>query len=188
MLEKIRAIVFIVVLGGICTGFLVAADNFTGPKILRNQELKLKKKVLEACMLPYDDQNIDAVFNSSITQKEAGGRIFYLAKTGEIAFLVEGSGVWGPIRVLIAFKNDRTTIHGLSIVHQEETPGLGGRISEDEFLKSFSGRKMVPVLKITAAGKAAGENEVDGITGATMSVAALETILNNSLSILEQCK
>ncbi len=41
------------------------------------------------------------------------------------------------------------------------------------------GKKIFPELRITRAGKAKGENEVDGLTGATLSCNAFEEILNS---------
>ncbi|MCK5118228.1 MAG: FMN-binding protein, partial [Candidatus Latescibacteria bacterium] len=63
----------------------------------------------------------------------------------------------------------------------EETPGLGGRIADKEFLDLFKEKSIVPMLKILAPGKANAVNEVDGITGATLSCNALAEILNSQL-------
>jgi major membrane immunogen (membrane-anchored lipoprotein) len=45
-------------------------------------------------------------------------------------------------------------------------------------LDSFKNKTLVPDLLITSPGKATDNNEVDGITGATMSCKAFEAILN----------
>ena len=45
-------------------------------------------------------------------------------------------------------------------------------------LDKFSGKKIVPELKITLPGKAGAENEVDGVTGATLSSKAFERMIN----------
>ena len=76
---------------------------------------------------------------------------------------------------------DLKTIKGIIIIHQEETPGLGGRIAEADFLDRFETKKVFPRLTIQPPGKASGNNEVDGITGATLSCKAFEEILNREI-------
>ena len=68
-----------------------------------------------------------------------------------------------------------------SIIRQEETPGLGGRIAESDFLGRFETKEVFPRLIIQSPGKASGNNEIDGITGATLSCKAFEEILNSEI-------
>ena len=82
---------------------------------------------------------------------------------------------------MIAIKPDLKTIKGITIIHQAETPGLGGRIAEPEFLDRFKGKDVFPSLMIERPGKANKNNEVDGITGATLSGKAFERILNREI-------
>ena len=87
---------------------------------------------------------------------------------------------------------DMKTIKGITIIHQEETPGLGGRIAETDFLDRFKAKKVLPKLIIQPPGKASRNNEVDGITGATLSCKAFEAILNSEIkkyvSIIKETK
>jgi Na+-transporting NADH:ubiquinone oxidoreductase subunit C len=89
--------------------------------------------------------------------------------------------LWGPIHGIVALLADLKTIKGITIIHQEETPGLGGRIAETDFLDKFKAKKVFPRLIIQPPGKAVAENEVDGITGATLSCKAFEAILNSEI-------
>jgi len=41
-------------------------------------------------------------------------------------------------------KLENIIIIGICIIHQEETPGLGGRMAEKEFLNPFRNKKMSP--------------------------------------------
>ena len=45
--------------------------------------------------------------------------------------------------------------------------------------RQFKGKKFFPELRIQSPGKASGDNEVDGISGATLSCNALEVMLNS---------
>lgn len=84
---------------------------------------------------------------------------------------ISGSGYNGPIDAILALENDMTTIAGLAITDQSETPGLGARIEEPAWLAQFPGTRVsdsAGELRFAVARGASGnEYEVDGITGAT---------------------
>ena len=67
----------------------------------------------------------------NINTKKLGEKDFYVTSGGDVAFEISGSGLWGPIRGIVAVLPDMKTIKGITIIYQEETPGLGGRIGED---------------------------------------------------------
>ena len=179
MKEKISMIVFILVLGAVLTSALVAMENYTKDRIAANKAHKINTRVLSALGIPYvEGEAFDKNFKENVTEKEIDGKKFYL-QDGNVAFQIKGTGLWGPITGVLALESNLKTIKGLTIIHQEETPGLGGRISEKGFLDSFKGKNLSPKLKITKPGKARGDNEVDGITGATLTSNAFERIVND---------
>ncbi len=191
MKEKIKMIVFVLVLGSVLTAALVSVDAFTDPYIKANTRKKLQESILKAADIAFTDETLDEVFSKEMEGRlfpeslqikgaeEEDKKKFYVTKAGDYIFEYRGSGLQDEIYGAIAFKSDLVTIKGVTIVSQKETPGLGGRISERQFLDRFMGRKIFPQLRITKAGKAKGENEVDGMTGATLSCNAFEQILNS---------
>jgi Na+-transporting NADH:ubiquinone oxidoreductase subunit C len=175
-------ILFILILGSVLTTALVSVDNYTREPIARNKAKKLRKSILESLGVSYTKDSIDETFTESVETKEHEKIRFYQAKTsGDIAFEINGMGLWGPIHGTIALTPDLERIRGISIIHQEETPGLGGRIAEADFLGRFETKKISPGLIIQSAGKASGDSEIDGITGATLSCKAFEEILNSEI-------
>jgi Na+-transporting NADH:ubiquinone oxidoreductase subunit C len=180
MKEKISMLVFVLILGAILTSALVAVDSYTATRIERNKTFKVKMRVLDALDIPYTKDDVEEKFSENVTTKEVKGVTFYTSQDGNTAFQISGSGLWGPVHGILALLPDlkSPTIKGISIIHQEETPGLGGRIAEEDFLDKFRGKKISPELIIQPPGKANGENEVDGITGATLSSKAFERIIN----------
>ncbi|MCK5327251.1 MAG: FMN-binding protein [Candidatus Latescibacteria bacterium] len=181
MKEKIKLIVFVVVLGSILTTALVAVDDYTAPIIEANMLIKTRMSVLEALNIPYTTEAVNETFTRYVQTEVKQGKAFYVSNTGAIAFEFSGSALWGPLHGVVALLADLETIQGLIIIQQEETPGLGGRIADKEFLDLFKEKSIVPMLKILAPGKANAVNEVDGITGATLSCNALAEILNSQL-------
>jgi len=190
MKEKISMIVFVLILGGVLTAALVAVDHYTEPRITKNKASKRKIRVLSALDIslgiPHTVDNVEDKFPENVEEreveeKEIGKKIFYVSKAGDIAFEITGKGLWGNITCVMAVAApDYETLKGIAIIHQEETPGLGARIAEKAFLDTFRGKKLLPQLTILPASKKAeGDNEVDGITGATFTGKAFEEILNS---------
>ncbi len=179
MKARILMIVFILMLGAILTSALVAVDNYTADRIKKNKEFKVKMRVLDALGIQYTKDNVEERFSQSVKVREIRGKTFYISQDGDVSFEINGSGLWGPIQGILAMSSDLGMIRGISIIHQEETPGLGGRIAEREFLDTFRGKSISPEIRVQPPGKASGENEVDGITGATLSSKAFERIIND---------
>lgn len=102
---------------------------------------------------------------------------------------VEGKGLWGPIYGYVALSDDLNTIFGTNFDHDGETPGLGAEINTDWFQEQFIGRKIFDesgyfISLIVVRGKADPEslNEVDGVSGGTITSKALEAMLLDCLS------
>ena len=196
MKSKISMILFVLILGSSLTTALVTVDNITREPIARNKIKKLQKGILSSLSIEYGENDPNEIFSANvetIISKGDEAKKFYRSKTsGNIAFEIHGMGLWGPIHGTIALTPNLQKIHGISIIHQEETPGLGGRIAEAEFLNRFKGKCITEGLTIESPGKALADNEVDGITGATLSCNEFEIILNNEIikyvSIIKESK
>jgi len=184
MKDRIMMVVFVIVSGTILTGALVYVSAATTPIIERNAAVRLKKNVLLALAIPtgQTDAEIEQTFAASVEERPSGGRAFFAAKsTGDLAFEYTGSGLWGPITGAIAVSRDLATIKGLTVFHQEETPGLGSRITEPAYLRQFQGKSFQSGLKLVPPGKGTTEDTIDAITGATMTCNAFIKILNDNL-------
>lgn len=178
MKEKISMIIFILVLGNILTLILVSVNYYTKPIIVKNEIMKLRMRILGALNISHTKSNEEKIFFENIDIKEKNGKKFYFSKKNDLAFEFSGAGLWGPIEGVIALMKDMQSIKGLTIIRQEETPGLGGRIAEIEYLDKFKNKKFFPELKLLPPGDAKKENEIDSITGATMTSEAFLKIIN----------
>jgi Na+-transporting NADH:ubiquinone oxidoreductase subunit C len=183
MKDRIMMLVFVIVTGTILTTALVLVNGFTAPIIERNSDLRLKRNILAALGIPASaaDADVEASFAENVQTSTKGERKFYSARNGDVAFEFRGSGLWGPINGTIALADGLETIRAITIFHQEETPGLGSRITEAAFLDTFRDKRFTPALKLVAAGKPADEYSIDAITGATMTCNAFIRIMNDSL-------
>jgi uncharacterized protein with FMN-binding domain len=80
--------------------------------------------------------------------------------------LMEGSGYEDGLVVAVAAGADGT-IEGVRVVEHNETPTIGGKVAEEEFLAQFEG------LAPTEVSLAADGGPVDGVSGATVSSTAV---------------
>ncbi len=181
MKDKIMMLVFVLVLGTILTGILVAVNWYTTPVISRNEQREIQAGVLRALGIPFAEGEEERVFAGSVQARQAGGKTYYVADGAGIAFPYSGSGLWGPINGIVALNPDLATLKGITILHQEETPGLGSRITEAAYLDQFRGKDFTSGLKLVPPGRSKANNEIDAITGATLSPKAFLDILNANL-------
>lgn len=187
MKDKLNMIIFVIILGAISSGILTTMNYVTEEKIAKNKELKMKSSILETFDMEFAKNDIEETYKKNIEAYEKEGVAFYRSTKGEIGFEFNGSGLWGPISGIIALNPDLETIKGIQILHQEETPGLGGIIAEKQYLEQFKGKKVAPnlvFLKNSKENKA--DNEVDGVSGATMTTKAFEQLLNDDIKKHEE--
>jgi Na+-transporting NADH:ubiquinone oxidoreductase subunit C len=181
MKDKILMIVFVLVLGSILTAALVAVNYATTPVIVRNEEIATKSSILRALNIRFDPQSAEETFAGNVEEKQRNGTTYYVTKENTIAFPYSGSGLWGPIEGIIAIQPDFERLKGITIIRQEETPGLGSRITEAEYLAQFQGKRFGEGLKLVQPGRGSRDDEIDSITGATMTADAFISIINENL-------
>jgi Na+-transporting NADH:ubiquinone oxidoreductase subunit C len=181
MKDKILMIVFILVLGSILTAALVAVNYFTTPVIEKNEEIATKSSILKALNIRFDPQNVEETFAENVEVKKRNGTTYYVTKDDTVAFPYSGSGLWGPIEGIIAVQPDFQHLKGVTIIRQEETPGLGSRITEAGYLAQFHDKRFDRGLKLVQPGRRSQDNEIDSITGATMTSNAFISIINENL-------
>jgi Na+-transporting NADH:ubiquinone oxidoreductase subunit C len=180
--EKLFMIVFVLLLGSAWTTALVVVDRWATPIIEKQEAEKLCLSILGAFDIDCEGvEDIQALFKESITTVTNESKTIYKTADGAIAFVIKGSGSQGPISGVMALMPDMQTIKGITIVKQQETPGLGDRVFEKVNLDKYKGKKIVPQLLIVAQGTANEPNEVDGITGATLTGTSFEKILNKGI-------
>jgi electron transport complex protein RnfG len=182
---------WLVLLLAICFGALLAGMQITlGPTIEANKINETLEKVPEmvfgaahAQELADRKQAVD-VTPISVGVDKAGKTIRYSvfeAKTeGQLAGWVvktAGQGYADKIEMLIGLDPMIEKITGIFVLDQKETPGLGNKIVTDEWRSQFLAKSTAQPLA-TVKGKASAGNEIDAITGATISSKAVTDIVN----------
>jgi len=158
---------------------LVFVYNYAQPQIIKNQAEELEEAIFK--VLP------GAVRYETI--KDDGEEIYAgkdrEAETVGYACIAKGPGYQGEISVIVGLEPGLKKVTGIEILESVETPGLGGKILEDGFRGQFVNLLTVPRIDLVK-GSPAKANEVQAITGATISSAAVTNILNNKINKVKE--
>jgi Na+-transporting NADH:ubiquinone oxidoreductase subunit C len=187
---SLYTLIYAAALGLVCALTLTAVDRFTEVRKEANAKAEEVRNILSVLDVPTADgespDELLSVFDANVSEEEVGGRTFYSYDHPEKGLLravrFEGPGLWGPVEGIICFEEDMRTISAVSFYKHEETPGLGGEISTKAFTGQFEGLSILgadgsPGIRVVGDG-ADGPNEVDAISGATMTSDKVEDMLN----------
>ena len=95
-----------------------------------------------------------------------------------------GQGYADKIELLIGLDPNVETITGLFILDQKETPGLGNKIVTAEWRRQFNQKPLKGRLKVVKHGADAAD-EIDAVTGATISSKSVVAIINSAVTDLK---
>jgi electron transport complex protein RnfG len=92
-----------------------------------------------------------------------------------------GPGFQDTIAILYGYKPEQKMVVGMEVLESRETPGLGDKIYKDlEFVAGFSALSIEPEIVAVKKGTKSQPNEIDAITGATISAKAIVRIINET--------
>lgn len=122
---------------------------------------------------------------------EEGEYPLYIADVdgnAKVILPVNGAGLWGAIWGYVALDEDRNTVNGVYFSHASETPGLGAEIVTPKFRNPFVGKHLlnadhqfVSIAVMKAGQTAEGMEQVDAISGGTITSKGVETMLLTGL-------
>lgn len=108
---------------------------------------------------------------------------YYIAKNGEevlgYIFTTFAKGYGGDVSVMTAVNTDGAVKSVAILDATNETPGLGQNVTKQKFYSQYAGKKSD--VKVVKNGAAEENNEVDAVTGATISSKAVTKAVNEAL-------
>ena len=122
----------------------------------------------------------------------AGKFPVFEAEDGSVVIPMYGAGLWGPIWGYVALEKDMTTIKGVVMDHQGETPGLGAEIASDAHQDQYKEKqifvddKLVGIIVKKGGATPGSLNEVDAISGGTKTCDGVTKMFENSLKYYEE--
>ncbi len=97
-----------------------------------------------------------------------------------------GQGFADVIELLVGLDVQATTLTGMSVLSQKETPGLGDKIYKDaRWQAQFTGQATAGPLSVTKSAKP-GRGEIAAISGATISSQSVTDIVNAAVKDFRQ--
>ncbi|MDE3128260.1 MAG: RnfABCDGE type electron transport complex subunit G [Gemmatimonadota bacterium] len=179
------------VIAGAAAGWLiVTVYNLTLPAVQRHAAEQEAAAVREVLKAPARWDTLYLVDKALTAKLPAGANAAELPrayvgydasgqKTG-VAITAAEPGFQELISVMIGFDPATGTLTGYKVLDQQETPGLGQRIETDTtFTRQFPGR-VAPLEGVKRP--PANPNEVQTITGATISSRAVIRIINDAVA------
>jgi electron transport complex protein RnfG len=193
--SSFRLIATLGVAGFLSGLILVSIYLVTKPIIAHNKAEALKAAIFEVLpgtetfkTLVPDGEGLREVAEGEKAEVEA----VYLGFAGDgtmTGFAISGAetGYADVIEALFSYNPTDTIIIGFKVLDSKETPGLGDKIFKDAaFQTNFTALKVTPEIIPVKIGEKKTANEVEAITGATISSKAIVRLLNASITKWKQ--
>ncbi|MBK8975596.1 MAG: FMN-binding protein [Planctomycetes bacterium] len=179
-------------LAGLLSGLALAfAYDTTLPRIEQNRREALRRAVFE--VVPGATAMQKLAWRGGalvvVAEDERVDSAIYAAYGPDGAFLgyaipAKGAGFQDTIDLIFGFDPRARRIVGMRVLESRETPGLGDKIFKDpKFIENFDALAVEPEVKVVKHGTKHAANEVDGITGATISSKSVVRIISDANAI-----
>ena len=190
--SNIYTFVYMTVVVIIVAVLLAVVSQALAPKQQANILLDKQKQILGALKVDYTNADPAEVYYTLVqdTLKYGEMEVYVANLNGATKYILplSGKGLWGGIGGYLALDEDKNTIYGVNFNHESETPGLGAKIVEPEFRSQFEGKHIrnaegavVSVAVLKAGKHAEGQEQVDAISGATITSSGVSTMLEVNL-------
>lgn len=185
------ALFVITLIAGLCLGFvyqitkepIMKAEEkakqeayqkvFEGASFKETAQLKAKQ---EEALVYFEQKGISGTQVLEIMEAATSD-----GQKGYVMTVVSGEGYGGDIKISLGFQEDGT-INGMEVLSMSETAGLGEKCTGEEFKSQFAGMNSGEIV-YSKAGKTK-ENEIDALSGATITTKAIVDTVNAAASFL----
>ncbi len=190
--SNVYTFVYMTIVVVIVAVLLALANQALKPRQDANILLDKQKQILGALKVDFTQADPAEVYYTLVndTLRFDGCEVYVANLNGAVKYVLplSGKGLWGGIGGYLALDEDKNTIYGVNFNHESETPGLGAKIVELPFREQFEGKhirnaegQVVSVAVLKAGNKAEGQEQVDAISGATITSTGVSTMLNEEL-------
>jgi electron transport complex protein RnfG len=180
MKTMVAMLVTLSIIGVISGGALAMLSSWADPLIAANKKADTERAIFQVQPEAKNYEKVATVSYELYRVLDAAG--------SEVGYALpwEGNGFQGKIRMMVGVTSDLMSITAIEILEQVETPGLGTKVTEDPFRGQFAGLKADPQVDWIKGVPPTKSNEVQTITGATISSKAIVAIVNDGLTNLRK--
>jgi len=186
-------IIYMFTLTLVLSSILIIFGTVTRKKVIENEAIAFERAVILSLSIDTASKmtpgQIHQTYLLSIREadEKSAGALRYVRGDSlkGYALPLEGPGFWAPIKGVIGIEPDAMTIKGIAFYEQNETPGLGGEITKEQFRTQFVGKRISATgmpLGILGPTEPLDESSVHAITGATQTSNRLAGFINEHLT------
>lgn len=185
MNKVIKMLLNLVIIASFSGAVLAGVFSVADPMIQANKEKELKESIFKVLPDARDFKPLektlgkDEKFTVYVGFDEA-------SKPVGVAFKADGGGFQGNVGVMVGLDMDYLKLKAIEILDQVETPGLGDRIRESAFKDQFKGVEVKPKVEYIKYRKPEKPNQIQAITGATISSNAVVVNINRAVDKVVQ--
>ena len=176
----------VITLAALYGGALAGVETSLAPRIAQNRKNETYDVIPK--LVPGADS--DGTVEKRVQPKDGQETLVYQAKAADgthqgWVIPANGQGFNDRIELLIGLDAELSTITGLYVLDQKETPGLGDNISGKSFQTQFSDKPTDKPLVVVKSEPQA-DNEIRAISGATISSESVSAIVNSAIAELKE--
>lgn len=192
--SSFRLLMTLGVAGALAGALLVFVFLWSQPRILAYEAMVLREAVTEVLKGPdhfesvffYEENLVTAEALPQGVDTMALDRVFlgYGSSGNPVGFALQarGFGFQDIITLIFGYDPETDQVLGMKVLSHLETPGLGDKIVKDTaFVAGFEGAQ-TPLQGVKPDRNTGDPNQVDMITGATISSQAIIDIINRRLA------
>ena len=186
--SSLRLVLTLAIAGLISGIAIIGIYEGTLPTITANKARELREAVFKVLPgvtrmqpLVYRDGELVAAAEPAADESVVYGGYNDFGRFVGYAIPGAGPGFQDTIALLYGFDAEGRQVLGMEVLESRETPGLGDKIYKDlDFVGNFNGLSVDPTIVAVKKGTRSRPNEVDTITGATISSKAIVRIINET--------
>jgi len=186
--SSLRLVLTLAIAGLISGIAIIGIYESTLPTITANKARELREAVFKVLpgvsqmqALVYRDGELVAVEAPDKDEPVVYGGYDEQGDFVGYAMPAAGPGFQDTIAILYGYKPADKIVVGMEVLESRETPGLGDKIYKDAvFVAGFSALFVEPEIIAVKKGTKSQPNEIDAITGATISSKAVVRIINEA--------
>lgn len=181
MKDQVKTSLFLITIGVISAISITYMAQYAYPIIEKNREAALRQAILTVLPGANRYETLDEknnIYRGLNEKNEIAG----------YAFVGKGGGYQGIIQIIIGVSRDWQRLTTIAILENVETPGLGAEIASKEFRSQFANLPAEIPIEYILNKLPEKPNQIQAITGATISTRAVVNIINNTIGVVKEVK
>ncbi|MBW1895450.1 MAG: RnfABCDGE type electron transport complex subunit G [Deltaproteobacteria bacterium] len=178
--RQLRMVVVLTLVSVVAAALLSYVAELTTPLIREHALRELRQGISDVLpgLQDYEERFKEDGFEIYEGKNEEGNTVGF-------AIVRTGAGFSDTIKLIFGVSADFSKIYSLKVLEQKETPGLGAKIVRElpflQFWRGVSIAEPIRYAKPPRPKEQLEENEINAITGATISSEAVVAAVNNAV-------